>query len=241
MTVPARQVRALFTDETITVYQAYAAEIARPALTAGRFVAPFNRDRMTWIKPSFLWMMYRCGWASKPGQEHVLAIEVTRSGFELALSRACMSHFDRNLYPDRDAWALRLRGSPVRAQWDPERSLRLGPLPYRSLQVGLSGEAVTRYVDEWTVSITDVTEVAHRIRDLLRAGDEANATALLPPKRPYPLPLEIGAALGAEPADLVDGNPHGPHRALRAAPGTRSSARAAIPDNGRMPGDLRRP
>jgi hypothetical protein len=37
---------------------------------------------MTWIKPSFLWMMYRCGWATKPGQERVLAIQITREGFE---------------------------------------------------------------------------------------------------------------------------------------------------------------
>jgi hypothetical protein len=61
-----RQVRAVYTDTTITVYQAYSAEIAAPALRAGRFV-PFKRERMTWIKPSFLWMMYRCGWAAEPG------------------------------------------------------------------------------------------------------------------------------------------------------------------------------
>jgi hypothetical protein len=88
VTVPARQIRARFTAETITVYQAYPPEIALPALDAGRFVAPFERDRMTWIKPSFLWMMYRCGWASKPGQEHVLAVEITRAGFEWALAGA---------------------------------------------------------------------------------------------------------------------------------------------------------
>ncbi len=26
----------------------------------------FRPDRMTWIKPGFLWMMYRCGWVSSP-------------------------------------------------------------------------------------------------------------------------------------------------------------------------------
>jgi hypothetical protein len=77
--IPARQIRARYTDDTITVYQAYAPEIAVPAVAAGRFVAPFKRDRMTWVKPSFLRMMYRCGWASKPGQEHVLAVEITRA------------------------------------------------------------------------------------------------------------------------------------------------------------------
>jgi hypothetical protein len=66
--IPERQIRASFTDHSIRVYQAYPAEIAEPAVTEGRFVAPFKRDRMTWIKPSFLWMAYRCGWATKPGQ-----------------------------------------------------------------------------------------------------------------------------------------------------------------------------
>ncbi|WP_422570328.1 DUF4291 family protein, partial [Erwinia billingiae] len=29
---------------------------------------------MTWIKPSFLWMMYRSGWGMKdPGQKRILA------------------------------------------------------------------------------------------------------------------------------------------------------------------------
>ena len=42
-------------------------------------------------------------------------------------------------------------------QWDPERDLRLQALPYRSLQLGLAGEASRRYADEWTVAITDVT------------------------------------------------------------------------------------
>jgi hypothetical protein len=80
-------------------------------------VEPFKRDRMTWIKPSFLWMMYRCGWATKPGQEHVLAIDIARSGFEWALDRACLSHYDRNIHDDRAAWSRQLKASTVRVQW----------------------------------------------------------------------------------------------------------------------------
>jgi len=192
-----REVRARYTDDTITVYQAYPPEIATPAVQAGRLVAPFKRERMTWIKPSFLWMMYRCGWAEKAGQERVLAIDITRAGFEWALARACLSHFDRDLYPDRAAWSRQLKASTVRVQWDPERSLRLGALPYRSLQVGLSGEAVDRYVDEWTVSIADVTPTVRTIRDRLRDGDERSAAELLPVERAYPLPDDVAATIGA--------------------------------------------
>ncbi|MER5663186.1 DUF4291 family protein, partial [Streptomyces mirabilis] len=85
MEEPQRAVRALHTASTITVYQAYSPEIGLPAVRRGRFPAGWKRDRMTWIKPSFLWMMYRCGWATKAGQETVLAIEITRDGFEWAL------------------------------------------------------------------------------------------------------------------------------------------------------------
>jgi hypothetical protein len=192
-----RQIRASYTAETITVYQAYAPEIARPALAAGRFVAPFRRERMTWIKPSFLWMMYRCGWATKPGQEHVLAVEITRAGFEWALAHACLSHYDRDRYTGHDDWSRQLKASPVRVQWDPERSLRLGALPHHSLQVGLSGEAVHRYVDEWLVSLTDVTPLAHEIHSLVRANEEPEARALLPVENPYPLPPEVATTIAA--------------------------------------------
>ncbi|GGM85605.1 DUF4291 domain-containing protein [Dactylosporangium sucinum] len=185
MDVPNRQVRAWHTAGTIRVYQAYSASIAVPALAAGRFVAPFKRDRMTWVKPSFLWMMYRSGWATKPGQEVVLAVELTHAGFDWALAAACPSHYERGEFADRKEWADRLRTSPVRVQWDPERDLHLQPLPYRSLQLGLSGEAVDRYVDEWTVSITDVTDTAHQIRALLRSGRREAAAALLPHEPVY--------------------------------------------------------
>lgn len=197
MTVPARQIRARYSDTTITVYQAYPPQLAEAALAAGRFVAPFSRDRMTWIKPSFLWMMYRCGWATKPGQERVLAIEITRAGFEWALEHSCLSHFDPSCHPDRDTWAQQVKTSPVRVQWDPERSLRLGPLGYRSVQIGLSGPAVARYVEQWTTGITDITTSVRDMHELVRAGDTTAATALLPTERPYPLPSRLAATIGA--------------------------------------------
>jgi Domain of unknown function (DUF4291) len=52
-----RLIRAAYSARTITIYQAYSPEIAGQAVRAGTFVPPFSRDRMTWIKPSFGWMM----------------------------------------------------------------------------------------------------------------------------------------------------------------------------------------
>ena len=56
---PYRQIRALYDEDTITVYQAYSAEIADPAVKEQRLTASpqFSGTRMTWIKPSWCWMM----------------------------------------------------------------------------------------------------------------------------------------------------------------------------------------
>ncbi|WP_344259684.1 DUF4291 domain-containing protein [Streptomyces sodiiphilus] len=186
MEEPRRRIRALRTASTITVYQAYAPAIGGPAARQGRFPTTWKRDRMTWIKPSFLWMMYRCGWATKAGQETVLAIEITRDGFEWALRHACLSSHVPGLHPDRAAWQRELKRAPARVQWDPERDLHLRPLPYRSLQLGLSGEAVRRYADEWIRSIRDVTPLAREIHAHVSRGDLDSAARLLPQEHPYP-------------------------------------------------------
>ncbi|WP_326720972.1 DUF4291 domain-containing protein [Streptomyces sp. NBC_00243] len=186
MEEPQRRIRALHTASTITVYQAYSPAIGLPAAREGRFPAMWKRDRMTWIKPSFLWMMYRCGWGAKVGQETVLAVEISRDGFEWALRHSSLSSYVRGVHPDRATWQRQLKRAPARVQWDPERDLHLQALPYRSLQLGLAGEAVRRYADEWTVSIRDITPLAHEIHALVRSGDLDSAARLLPQERPYP-------------------------------------------------------
>jgi len=179
MLPPEKQIRAVYDEETITVYQAYSKAIAIPAVKNQKFVPPFKMDRMTWIKPSFLWMMYRCGWAQKEGQEHVLAITIKREGFQWALDNSCLSHFDADVHASHEEWKETLQKSPVRIQWDPERDILLEKLPYRSIQIGLSGIAIEKYVNEWIVSITDVTSLTERIHALIHE-DLAKAGELLP-------------------------------------------------------------
>ncbi|MFE2815471.1 DUF4291 domain-containing protein [Streptomyces nigra] len=187
MAEPKYRIRSLHTDSTVTVYQAYSPDIGLPAARDGRFAGAWKRDRMTWIKPSFLWMMYRCGWGSKVGQETVLAVEMTRAGFEWALEHACLSHYERGLHADRSTWKRQLKRAPARVQWDPERDLHLRPLAHRSLQLGLAGEAARPYADEWTVSITDITSLAHTIHAHVQDGDLETARQLLPRESPYPV------------------------------------------------------
>ncbi|MFE7565711.1 DUF4291 domain-containing protein [Streptomyces sp. NPDC057539] len=195
MEEPRRGIRAAYAESTITVYQAYSPLIGLPAVSEGRFPAAWKRDRMTWIKPSFLWMMYRCGWGTKAGQETVLAVEMSREGFEWALRHACLSSYVRGVHPDRVTWQRQLKRAPARIQWDPERDLRLRALPHRSLQLGLAHEAARRYADEWTVAIRDVTPLAHEIHALVSAGDLDSAARLLPQEHPYPAEDELLAHL----------------------------------------------
>jgi hypothetical protein len=128
---PVQQIRAVYDEKTIRVYQAYSDQIAESALARGTFVSPpFKMERMTWIKPSFLWMMYRSGWGLKDsGQSRILAIDITREGFEWALAHSCPTHPIEAM--SQEQWEQLKASSPVRVQWDPERNLLLQPLRKR--------------------------------------------------------------------------------------------------------------
>lgn len=198
MNIPDRQIRAVYNEKTIRVYQAYADPIANAALSNGTFCSPFKMDRMTWIKPSFLWMMYRCGWGLKEGQNRVLAIDISREGFEWALSHACLSHYAPNVHSSPEAWQSSKDESPVRIQWDPERSATLDRLDYRSIQIGLSGKAVDLYVNEWIKNIEEVTELAKEIYTLSQSAQFEITNTLLPKESSYILPKRIAVRIGAD-------------------------------------------
>ena len=104
----------------MVVYQAYRPEIGHFAARRGYFGGEFSLGRMSWVKPNFLWMMYRSGWGTKPGQEVVLAVRITRPAFEEILGHAIHSSFVAERYASADDWRAQLRGSHVRLQWDPD-------------------------------------------------------------------------------------------------------------------------
>ena len=62
------------------------------------------------------------------------------------------------------------KSKPVRVQWDPERSPSLEVLPYRSIQIGISRELSERWVNEWIVSIEDVTDRARALKEALQVS-----------------------------------------------------------------------
>jgi len=194
-TLPIHQVRADYDATTIVVYQAYSPAIADPAVREQRFVEPFSLNRMTWIKPSFLWMMGRSNWARKPGQERILAVRITREGWESALAQAVLTGYKSGIHADHADWERQMRTAPVRVQWDPERTLAGGTLDARSIQVGLSRHISADYVEKWTTEIRDITPTVQKMADLIKAGRKDRAAEHLPRERPYDLPVEIGRRL----------------------------------------------
>jgi len=82
-----RHVLAQFDDDTVVVYQAFRPSIGHAAAAEGRLGGGgFSFERMSWIKPNFLWMMFRSGWGTKVDQEVTLAVTLRREGFDAILA-----------------------------------------------------------------------------------------------------------------------------------------------------------
>lgn len=184
-----RVVMAQYNEATVRVYQAYNHVIADQALKLGRFGSAFKMERMTWIKPSFLWMMYRSGWGSKAGQERILAIDITREGFDEVLANVMLSTYDKKIYGSYELWQERLKASVVRCQWDPDRDLDGNPIGRRAIQLGLSGSMVEQYVHQWIVKITDISA------EVYAWHQESHAGRLDPSELPQEREYEVSDAL----------------------------------------------
>lgn len=185
-----RAIRALFDDNCITVHQAYNEEVASAAVREKRLDAsPSFWSRMTWIKPSFCWMMYRCGYSYKDAnQKRVLAIRMKHDNFIELLRLGGLAH------------QAHKRGESVVVQWDPERGPRLEKLQYRSLQVGIPPTLQEQWIGEWIESIEDVTEVAKKLKQRLESDPDVSASdlidqGLLPREQLYYVPEDIGENL----------------------------------------------
>lgn len=165
-----RHIMAQYDVESIYVYQAYRPSIARYAVEHQRFGGDFSYSRMSWIKPNFLWMMFRAGWATKEGQEHILAIRLRRSFFDELLCNVVLSQYDAGQYATHEVWKEAVANSDVRLQWDPDHDPLGGCVERRALQLGLRGETLRRYGTEELISIEDITPFVIEQRECLRDG-----------------------------------------------------------------------
>jgi hypothetical protein len=146
---------------------------------------------MTWIKPNFLWMMYRSGWGTKPGQEVTLAIRLSRVAFDQILAQAVHSTYLPKIYESHESWRSAVKNSDVRLQWDPDHSPRGGKLERRAIQLGLQGEVIAKYARDWIVSIEDISNFV--ARQYLHVLNQAEADLLTPSESPYSVGDELVA------------------------------------------------
>jgi hypothetical protein len=195
------EIRATYDKNTITVYQAYNESIAVLAARQNKFVAPFSFNRMTWIKPSFLWMMERSNWGQKSNQECTLAIKIKRESFEYALRNGILTSPEKSVYPDAAEWERAFKNSKIHIQWDPERDIGGKKLAYRSIQIGVSRHFIHMFNDEWISEIEDISPLVKKLRTLFIDGKKERAKQFLPAEKVYPLPDEIRKVLGMKEND----------------------------------------
>jgi hypothetical protein len=191
-----QEIRANFDKRTITIYQAYNKDIAIPAIKNNKFNKPFSFNRMTWIKPSYLWLMERSNWGTKPNQNYILAIKIKRESWEKALSLGVLTHPDENVYLDGFEWDSQFKKAKVHIQWDPERTITGTKLNQRTIQVGISKELIEEFNNTWIDEIIDLTPLTKKINELRKSGKFDQAKRLLPKEQVYKLNDEIGKRIG---------------------------------------------
>lgn len=153
------QIIAYQEEDMIVVYQAYKNSIANYAVANQKLGGnDFKFSRMSWIKPNFLWMMYRSGWAQKESQERILAFWIKKQDWETILKEAVLSSLNQEVYPDHDTWKEVMTKSQVRLQWDPDHNPYGEKMKRKAIQIGMKGEVLEKFGTEYVEKIEDVTD-----------------------------------------------------------------------------------
>eukprot|EP00750_Incisomonas_marina_P000059 INCI1004.1.p1 GENE.INCI1004.1~~INCI1004.1.p1 ORF type:complete len:315 (-),score=60.83 INCI1004.1:199-1143(-) len=182
-------------QEGVYFYQAFSDAIADYAVENQRFGGPdFQPDRMTWIKPSFAWVLYRSGYAAKHKQTRILKVKLSHRAVAEILSRCtCIEAGFRG---------AGTKGACVdgRVQWDPARDIATADskkkvprkmMSKRAIQIGVRRE-LSAFCVESALHIKDVTTLArsvglaHRAKKIRIAQDMMEKLQpQLPTERPY--------------------------------------------------------
>lgn len=153
-----KQIIGYQTEESIVVYQAYKPAIADFAVKHQYLGGDsFSYERMSWIKPGFLWMMYRCGWCTKADQERVIAIHIGKEDFKRILAEAVPTTFKPKQYESSTQWKAALKAKDVRIQWDPDHSPYGQKQERKAIQLGLSGKTLALFGKQYIQKIEDMT------------------------------------------------------------------------------------
>lgn len=172
-----KHIMAQTTDEYIIVYQAYKKSIGKYAAENQHFGGDFSFTRMSWIKPNFLWMMYRSGWGTKLGQETTLAIFLKKDYF---------FHIVENAFPSTNTtdlahalWKEKIAKTNVRLQWDPDHDPYGNKVERRAIQLGLRHEYLAPFKGEGIIRIEDISSFVAEQRKHIDSG---NIEKLMTPK-----------------------------------------------------------
>ncbi len=179
-----KEVFASYNRKYIRIYQAYNTAIASEAVKLQNFGDNFNVNRMTWIKPSFLWLMYRSNWGTKKNQECILAVDVHRECFDRLLEKAVLTSPDSMMF-DGNEWEKKFRNTDVYCQWDSDRSLGGRPLSRAAIQIGIKGEALSDFLENGIYRIEDLTTTVRKWNE--RRKKRQLSITELPSEKLYPV------------------------------------------------------
>ncbi|MBI2146017.1 DUF4291 domain-containing protein [Candidatus Woesearchaeota archaeon] len=183
--VTGKHLLANFDKNGVIVYQAFKSQTAAYAVKNQHFGGPtYSFNRMSWIKPNFLWMMYRSGWACKLGQERILAIKLSHSGFTEILKNSRSSLQKANYT------------APVIFQWDPDHDPYGVKQQRRAIQLGLRGEFLSFFSERWITEISDITVFVKE--QLTHVNNKELNKLRVPLERIYPLTDDIKKVIGAD-------------------------------------------
>jgi len=190
-----RHILCQYDDTSVIVYQAYRPSIGHFAAQHGYFGGEFSLSRMSWIKPGFLWMMHRSGWASKAGQEVVLAIRLKRAAFADILAQSVHATYVKEVYGTTDVWKQCVENSSVRLQWDPDHDPSGEKVERRAIQLGLRGSSLAHYAHDWILDIEDISDFAHEQYQSVKTHDYTQL--ITPCETVYPVTdVQVAVKLG---------------------------------------------
>ncbi len=158
--------------ENIIVYQAFNSHIAAYAVANQKFGGnDYSFNRMSWIKPGFLWMMYRAGWATKENQERILKISFPMVHFKTILSQATFSSYKKESYSSEEIWRAALEKTEVRLQWDPDHDPFGNKQTRKAMQIGMKGAILKKFCTEWIIKIEDITDYVKEAFEKVKANN----------------------------------------------------------------------
>ena len=134
-------------------------------------------------------MMYRSGYSHKDtNQARILAMHMTHDDFISMLRNAVLAVESHE------------KGQGVVIQWDPERGPRLEKRDWRSIQIGLMGDARDEWIKQGIVKIEDVTARARELKRVLDVEkdigeDDLTERGLLVEEKVFEIPEDIRTRL----------------------------------------------